>query len=64
MNQRVELLDWFHLENRLACMKRIKEENSDFERKIGTDMIDVLEDDEIVIDDDLIQFLYTLFSPK
>ena len=52
MNQRVELLDWFHLENRLACMKRINEENSDFENKTGTDMIDVLEDDEVVIDDD------------
>ena len=29
MNQRVELLDWFHLENR-------------FENETGTDMIDVL----------------------
>ena len=28
------------------------EENSDFENETGTDMIDVLEDDEIVIDDD------------
>ena len=33
-------------------MKRINEENSDFENEAGTDMIDVLEDDEIVIDDD------------
>ena len=33
-------------------MKRINEENSDFENETGTDMIDVLEDDEIVIDDD------------
>ena len=33
-------------------MKRINEENSDFENETGTDMIDVLEDDEIVINDD------------
>ena len=33
-------------------MKRINEENRDFENETGTDMIDVLEDDEIVIDDD------------
>ena len=33
-------------------MQRINEENSDFENETGTDMIDVLEDDEIVIDDD------------
>ena len=33
-------------------MKRINEENSDFENETGTDMIDVLEDDEIVTDDD------------
>ena len=32
-------------------MKRINEENSDFENETGTDKIDVLED-EIVIDDD------------
>ena len=33
-------------------MKRINEENSDFENETGTDMIDVLEDDEMVTDDD------------
>ena len=33
-------------------MNRMNEENSDFENEYGTDMIDVLEDDEIVIDDD------------
>ena len=33
-------------------MKRINEENSNFENETDTDMIDVLEDDEIVIDDD------------
>ena len=33
-------------------MKRINGENSDFEIETGTDMIDVLEDDEFVIDDD------------
>ena len=32
-------------------MKRLNEENSDFENETCTDMIDVLEDDEIVIDD-------------
>ena len=33
-------------------MKRINEEKSDFENETGTDMIEVLEDDEIVTDDD------------
>ena len=33
-------------------MKRINEENSDFENETGTDMIDVLENDEILINDD------------
>ena len=32
-------------------LKRIIEENSDFQNETGTDMIDVLEDDETVIDD-------------
>ena len=33
-------------------MKGINEEDSYFENENGTDMIDVLEDDEIVVDDD------------
>ena len=44
-------------------IKRINEENSDFENETGTDMIDVLEDDEIVIDDDKLNSC-TLCSPE